>query len=198
MKKGYADRDRMMAEARSLLWVVHRMSTKEMTGSNVRQAPNYVGPLGYLLSSIVLQALAAETALKALQVYQLGYFYKTHDLAYLFKRLGPGMQQGANIMYQALVRDLNEISTNTVVAEGSIEKVLKSHARDFEEWRYFFELPDGSDVSLLDIRHAALALILSYDILTVDPAAHDPAGYAADPMKWITQNRMQWLIGIND
>ena len=198
MKKGYADRETMMAEAKSLLWVVHRMSAKEMTGSNVRRAPNYVGPLGYLLSSVVLQALAAETALKALQVFQLGYFYKTHDLAYLFKRLGTGMQQGVGIMYQALVRDLNKISPNAVVADGSIEEVLKRHARDFEDWRYFYELPDGSDVSLLDIRHAALALILSYDILTVDPAAHDPAGYVADPMNWIAQNRMQWLIGIND
>ena len=169
-----------------------------MTGPNVRQAPNYVGPLGHLLSSIVLQALAAEIALKALQVYEFGYFYKTHNLAYLFKRLGPGMQEGANIMYQALVRDLNGISPTAVVAEGSIKQVFKRHARDFEDWRYFFELPDGSDVSLLDIRNAALALVLTYDILTVAPDTHDPAGYAADPGKWITQNRLQWLIGIND
>ena len=198
MKKGYADQERMMAEARSLLWVVHRMSTKEMTGTNAGQAPNYVGPLGYFLSSVVLQALAAETALKALQMLQLGYFYKTHDLAYLFKRLEPGMKQGVNIMYQALLRDLNKTSPNAVVADGSIEEVLKRHARDFEDWRYFFELPDGSNVNLLDIRYAALALILSYDILTIDPSSRDLAGYVADPMNWITQNRMQWLIGLND
>ena len=198
MKKGYADQERMMAEARSLLWVVHRMSTKEMTGTNARQAPNYVGPLGYFLSSVVLQALAAETALKALQMLQLGYFYKTHDLAYLFKRLEPGMKQGVNIMYQALLRDLNKTSPNAVVADGSIEEVLKRQTRDFEDWRYFFELPDGSNVSLLDIRYAGLALILSYDILMIDPSSRDLAGYVADPMNWITQNRMQWLIGLND
>ena len=101
-------------------------------------------------------------------------------------------------MHQALLRDLNKIGPNDVVINGSIEDVLRRHARDFEEWRYFFELPDGSDVSLLDLRCAALALILSYDILTINPSSRDPAGYVVDPMKWITKNRMLWLIGIND
>ena len=69
----------MMAEARSLDWAAQEMANA-LNRRNIDPSQGYVVPLGYLLSSVVLQALAAETALKALQMLKLGYFIHGHDL----------------------------------------------------------------------------------------------------------------------
>ena len=195
MKKRKADREKMMASARSFYWVGFRVSA-DLTESEVLQAPTYVGPLGNLLSSTVLVALSAETSIKALQMLQLGFFEEGHDLLKLFNRLNSGMKEGINIMYQALAQDLNKIGDQPVIPEGSVRDVLRAHRHDFEKWRYFYELNDGANVNLQDLRFASLALILTYDIVTVRPADRDLPTYLANPMQWIMDNRLQWMIGI--
>lgn len=197
MKKRKADREKMMASARSFYWVGFRVSA-DLTKSEVQQAPTYVGPLGNLLSSTVLVALSAETSIKALQMLQLGFFEEGHDLLKLFNRLNSGMKEGVNIMYQALAQDLNKIGNQPIIPEGSVRDVLRDHRYDFEKWRYFYELSDGANVNLQDLRFASLALILTYDIVTVRPADHDLPTYLANPMQWIMDNRLQWMIGIRE
>ena len=186
-----------MASARSFYWVGFRVSA-DLTKSEVQQAPTYVGPLGNLLSSTVLVALSAETSIKALQMLQLGFFEEGHDLLKLFNRLNSGMKEGVNIMYQALAQDLNKIGNQPIIPEGSVRDVLRDHRYDFEKWRYFYELSDGANVNLQDLRFASLALILTYDIVTVRPADHDLPTYLANPMQWIMDNRLQWMIGIRE
>ena len=63
----------MMAEARSLDWVAQEMSNA-LNRRDIDPSQGYVVPLGYLLSSVILQALAAETALKALQMLNYAAF----------------------------------------------------------------------------------------------------------------------------
>ena len=197
MKKRKADREKMMASARSFYWVGFRVSA-DLTKSAVQQAPTHVGPLGNLLSSTVLVALSAETSIKALQMLQLGSFEEGHDLLKLFNRLSSGMKEGINIMDQALAQDLNKIGNQPIIPEGSVRDVLRDHRYDFEKWRYFYELSDGTNVNLQDLRFASLALILTYDIVTVRPADHDLPTYLANPMQWIMDNRLQWMIGIRE
>ena len=48
-KKYYADRERMMAEARSLHWIARHLFT-EMNRVRINPSDGYVQPLGYMLS----------------------------------------------------------------------------------------------------------------------------------------------------
>ena len=154
-KKHYADRERMMAEARSLNWMAKHLYT-EMNRVGVNPSDGYVQPLGYLLSFLVLQALAAETAIKASQVLRLGYFIHGHDLLELFKELPSDLQQSINIVYQAFVPD------------GQIKDVLTKHRNDFENWRYMYELKDGVSVDFLELPVATQAIIFNFDVISVD------------------------------
>ncbi len=184
MKKCRADREKMMAEARSLDWIAQQLSNA-LNGRDIDPSQGYVAPLGYLLSSVVLQALAAETALKALQMLKLGYFVKSHDLLKLFKQLQPDMRDGISITHQTLVQAFNTENPTTINVKSSIEDVLRKHRRDFEEWRYVYELDDGASISLLDLRIATKALVLNFDAITFDPSIHDPKTYMANRMQGI-------------
>ena len=188
MKNLRADREKMMAEARSLDWVAQQLSNA-LNRRDIDPSQGYVAPLGYLLSSVVLQALAAETALKALQMLKLGYFIKTHDLLKLFKQLQPDMRDGISITYRALAQALNTESPTAIDPESSLEDVLRRHRRDFEEWRYVYELDDGASIGLLDLRIATKALILNFDAITFDPSVHDPKTYMAERMQGIVDTR---------
>ena len=175
-----------MAEARSLNWVAGQQANI-LNRREIDPSGGYVVPLGHLLSAVVLQALAAETALKALQMLKLGHFFKTHDLSHLFNQLQPDMRRGIGIMHQRIVQAWNSDSstTPTIVAEEPIEDVLKKHRRDFEEWRYVYELEDGTSINLLDLRLATLALILNFDAILLDPTIHDPKTYMDNQMRGI-------------
>ena len=163
----------MMAEARSLDWVAQEMANA-LNRHNIEPSQGYVVPLGYILSSVVLQALAAETALKAFQMLKLGYFTHGHDLLKLFKQLQPDMRDGISIIYQSLAQDLNTERPGLINLERSVEDVFRKHRRDFEEWRYVYELDAGANVGLLDLHLATKAMVMIYDAMTFDPSVYDP------------------------
>ena len=175
-KKYYADRERMMAEARSLNWIANHLFT-EFNRKGINQSEGYVQPLGYMLSFVVLQALAAETAIKATQVLKLGYFTRGHDLLKLFKEIPAEMRQSVNVVYQALVPG------------GQIEDVLTKHRSDFEDWRYMFELKDGSNVNFLDLLVATHAIILNFDAISVDGSKSDVNVEMANRIRGIVENK---------
>ncbi len=163
----------MMAEARSLNWVAQEMSNA-LNRHNIDSSQGYVVPLGYILSAIVLQALAAETALKALQIAKLGYFIHGHDLLNLFEKLQPDMRYGISFIYQSLAQDLDTERPDLIDLDRSVEDVFRRHRRDFEEWRHVYELDEGANVNLLALRLATKAMVMIYDAMTFDPSVHDP------------------------
>ena len=174
-KKYYADRERMMAEARSLHWIAKRLLT-EMNRVGINSSDGYVQPLGYLLSFLILQALAAETAIKASQVLKLGYFTYGHDLLELFEEMPHEMQQSINVVYKAFVPN------------GQIKDVLTEHKDDFEDWRYIYELKDGTSVSFLDLLVATEAIILNFDAISVDKSMPDVNRRMANRIRGIVEN----------
>ncbi|MYC68992.1 MAG: HEPN domain-containing protein [Acidobacteriia bacterium] len=80
---------------------------------------------GYLISSWILQALAAEYLLKSLSIRDAGRFSKTHDLLQLFKALDLDTQ--AEIARQGAQEGID------------IPELLKKHRSAVVEWRYPFE-----------------------------------------------------------
>ena len=154
-----------MAEARSLDWIAQR-SENRLNRNEIKSGQDYVAPLGYLLSSVVLRSLSAETTLKALQMLTLGYFIKTHDLLKLFNRLQPDVRYDIGIVYQRCAQALSTEHPTVINAGNSIENVLENHRFDFEEWRYVYELKDETYVNLIDLRLATKVLIEKYNALT--------------------------------
>ena len=173
-KKIYADRERIMAEARSLHWTAKHLFT-EFNREGIKPSDGYVRALGYMLSFLILQSLAAETAIKASQVLKLGYFTYGHDLIELFEELPLDMQQSINIVYQAWVPN------------GQIREALTKHKRDFEDWRYMYELKDGTSVSFLDLLVATEAIILNFDAISVDKSGTDAIVEMANRMRGIVK-----------
>ena len=174
-KKYYADRERMMAEARSLHWIAKHLFT-ELNRVGINPSDGYVQPLGYMLSFLILQALAAETAIKASQVLKLGYFTHGHDLLKLFEEMPYEMQQSINVVYQALVPN------------GQIKDVLTKHKSDFEDWRYLYELKDGTSVNFLDLLVATEAMILNFDAISIGKSTSDVNVKMANRMHGIVEN----------
>lgn len=151
---------KMMGEARSLQWAANQHANR-LNAKEVSPSSDPIAVLGHLLSSLILQALAAETGLKALQQRELGDFDATHDLFKLFTRLGPVTQDNINEKYQEAVQSMD--FSASVVARGEfVGDVLERHRHDFIDWRYIYELPDGSHVNLVDLRLATVALILVF------------------------------------
>ena len=174
-KKYVSDREQMMAEARSLHWVAKGLY-KEMNREGTNPSEGYIQLLGYSLSFIVLQALAAETAIKASQVLKLGHFSYGHDLLTLFEELPQDMQQSVNVVYQALIPN------------GQIKDVLTEHRSDFEDWRYMFELKDGSNANFLDLQVATEAIIWNFDAISVAGSGSDANAEFANRMRGIVKN----------
>ena len=191
-KKGYGDREKMMAEARSLHWTAQRLRD-DMNQAGIKPSDGYVAPLGYLLSSVILQSLATETAIKATQVLKLGHFFYGHDLLELFEALPSDMRYSINNVYKPIVQHIQSQVTIKgpfeVVSEGPIEDVLAKHRRNFEDWRYLHELPDGSSVNLSDLRWATQAIILNFDVISVDASAPDANIRLANRMKGIVDHQ---------
>ena len=95
------------------------------------------------------------------------------------------MRNGINITYQALAQALNTEHPALINLEMSVEDVLRRHRRDFEEWRYVYELDDGANISLLDLRLATKVLVMNFDAITFDPSVHDPKTFMANRMQGI-------------
>ena len=143
-----------------------------MNRVGINPSDGYVQPLGYMLSFLILQALAAETAIKASQVLKLGYFTHGHDLLELFDEMPYEMQQSINVVYQAFVPN------------GQIKDVLTEHRSDFEDWRYLYELKDGTSVNFLDLLVATEAMILNFDAISVDKSTSDGEWQNGKPHTW--------------
>ena len=154
------DASKMMGEARSLQWAANQHANR-LNAKGVSPSSDRVAVLGHFLSSLILQALAAETSLKALQQRELGDFDATHDLFKLFTRLGPVTQENINEKYQEAVQSMS-FPASAVAPNEFVGDVLEGHRHDFINWRYIYELPDGSQVNLVDLRLATVALILVF------------------------------------
>ena len=87
---------------------------------------------------------------------KLGYFTHGHDLLKLFEEMPYEMQQSINVVYQALVPN------------GQIKDVLTKLKSDFEDWRYLYELKDGTSVNSLDLLVATEAMISNFDAISSD------------------------------
>jgi len=80
---------------------------------------------GYLFSSWMLQALAAEYLLKSLSIRDAARFRKTHDLVQLFKTLNADTQ--AEIAGQGMQESI------------AVPEFLEQYRSAFVDWRYPFQ-----------------------------------------------------------
>ena len=78
---------------------------------------------GYLFSTMILRALAAECALKALSVKSTGDYVRCHDLLKL---------------YDNLTQDVQVLVDSIAEAQGvaSLKTIMAQHRGDFVDWRY--------------------------------------------------------------
>ena len=120
-----------------------KLSAQPFTGSKEQMARG----LGYLLSTVMLRALAAELILKALSCKKTGQYKKGKD--------------GHDLL--ALFNDLDS-STKTIVAKlednhgiAPLEKILEKHRNDFVAWRYLAEAKT-QNVGVLDLDKALTVL----------------------------------------
>ena len=86
------------------------------------------------------------------------------------------MQQSINVVYQALVPN------------GQIKDVLTKHKSDFEDWRYLYELKDGTSVNFLDLLVATEAMILNFDAISIDKSTSDVNVKMANRIHGIVEN----------
>ena len=154
----------MMAQARSLHHVVQQSHKSLKQSLADSPATGYVVPLGHFLSLVVLQPLAAETALKATLMMRMGYFVRGHNLSTLFELLDPDMKKSIDEVYQAILKFTIGEQQVITIAEEPIGDVLERHKNDFERWRYIFELDEAS-ITFIDLHLATQALILNFDVL---------------------------------
>ena len=104
--------------------------------------------IGFILSMVVLRALATEHVLKSLALSIAGEFQKCHNLVKLYEDLG---EEPIDFIEERCKK----------AGLPSMRRVLKDHQNDFESWRYsqtmdtsshVFELFEALDL-LLDITH---------------------------------------------
>ena len=86
-------------------------------------------PPGRAISLIILQALAAEYALKGLSVQEKGGHLQIHNLHRLYQALRPETQ--------ARIAELGKVQAGL-----DMPAFLKEHRNDFVEWRYVLESGD--------------------------------------------------------
>lgn len=165
IEKQEHNRDGMMAQAQSLNWAVEYASrglNQALAGH--KSTDGYVAPLGLFLSAVILQALAAETALKAVQVLKLGRCQHTHDLLDLYEQLPQQTKEETEAWYPSVVRQeyTQTPQQDAILKAGSIRDVFRAHKDDFVNWRYFYELGDGVSIDNVRGLHLATKTILLY------------------------------------
>lgn len=101
--------------------------------------------IGHLLSSIVLNALIAETLLKVISFRKTGQYRKTHDLLDLFNDLDDDTKN-----------KINDLSAHR--GFGPIKEILAEHKNDFIEFRYAWDY-QSLQVDLSDLDKALDVLI---------------------------------------
>ena len=148
-----------MASARSLD-AVARDIANALRGDTVDTNDTRL-TVGRFLAAVVLQALAAEIAIKSLQVLRKGNFCRGHDLFVLFSHLPACWRAEIGVLYHGFIRAIAPAFYGGL--NHDLEAVLQNHSRDFVEWRYLGEVAEGTHVNLVDLRIATRALIQHYD-----------------------------------
>ena len=104
---------------------------------------------GYLFSTVILRALAAECALKALSAKSTGKYRRDkhgHDLSTL---------------YDDLTKDVKELVDSIAETHGVArpETILEKHRGDFVDWRYPSEDSRTQSANFIDLRRALEVLM---------------------------------------
>lgn len=97
--------------------------------------------MGCASGSVVLRALAAEMALKAIIIKQGEDYPRIHDLLKLYEQLSVENRRLIEAMYQAWCEQ-NRPPINTVQGTAlspPLSQVLREHRRDAVAWRYLDE-----------------------------------------------------------
>ena len=73
-------------------------------------------------------------------------------------------------------------------AKTALERVLTKHKSDFEDWRYLYELKDGTSVNFLDLLVATEAMISNFDAISIDESTSDVNVKMANRIHGIVEN----------
>lgn len=107
---------------------------------------------GYMLSTVVLRALATECALKTLAIKRVGRYRREHDLTTLFDDL----DEDIRAFVERIARQRGA---------KSVRMTLERHRSDFTEWRYpskGIKTTHASDLdSVLDVLFYAIGIAAS-------------------------------------
>ena len=66
--------------------------------------------------------------------------------------------------------------------------MLTKHKSDFEDWRYLYELKDGTSVNFLDLLVATEAMISNFDAISIDESTSDVNVKMANRIHGIVEN----------
>ena len=121
--------------------------------------PIHIAIVGCSQSTIVLWALSAEVALKAMYALESGKCNRQdHELAALFEKLECGTKSSLETRFQTIRRQRELYKDRT----NSLENVLIEHNKDFVEWRYIYEKP-GMKNQILDLKPAIEAILEEFE-----------------------------------
>ena len=154
--------------ARSYYWAAEHMQSKLVSvlraGPTEGVDPSSTNPLhiaivGCNQSTIILWAISAEVALKAMYALERGKDpCRDHKLATLFEKLEYGTRSSLETRFQTIRRRRALYKDRT----NSLEDVLKEHSEDFVDWRYIYEKP-GMQNQILDLKPAIEAILEEFE-----------------------------------
>ena len=158
-----------MVHALALRWAARHMTT--VLEVVVKEPnPDPLQAVGSLMARVILAALAAEVALKALCKLESGEQPEPiHDLDRLFSGLSEETQRRLDLRFQGI----RAARGPRHQAAKTLAQVLYEHRHDFERWRYVYEDAGGSSVELLDLDPAIEAMHQEYASKVAVPAAGD-------------------------
>lgn len=158
-----------MHHALALRWAARHMTTVlEVVAKESNPEP--LQAFGSFMARVILAALAAEVALKALCRLESGEQPEhIHDLHRLFLGLSEETRRRLEIRFQG-IRAVQGPRRETA---KTLAQVLYDHRHDFEQWRYVYEDAGGSSVELLDLDPAIEAMHQEHASKVAVVAAND-------------------------
>ena len=154
--------------ARSYYWAAEHMQSKlaSLLGPGPTEGvdpssnnPLQIAIVGCNQSTIILWAISAEVALKALYALESGKDpSQGHELATLFGKLEHGTRSSLETRFQT-IRNQRELYKG---GANSLKDVLIEHNKDFVEWRYIYENP-GLNNQILDLKPAIEAILEEFE-----------------------------------
>lgn len=120
--------------------------------------PEYPKLLGNLMGAIVLRAFAAELQLKALSELETGTPGRGHDLHKLFRQLSKHTRTEIERGFLDVVPVLVTNPDTSITAE----QVYRRHRKDFENWRYIYEVPGSMSIEWAYLDCAITAIELRF------------------------------------